>query len=92
MSATARDLGSYLEDHIAAMIEATSPAEATVVLASAESKYLYGQRVYCRAHQVEMAFPELLRHTRMHHAPGDVVPADPDPRELGRGGETAVSR
>lgn len=92
MSTVARDLGPYLEDHIAAMIEAASPADAAVVLASAESKYLGGQRVYCTAHQVEMAFPDLLRHTRHHHELGDVVPADPDPRELGRGGETAVSR
>jgi hypothetical protein len=92
MSNVVRDDLVDVEDHITAMLEANTPAEAVAVLHSAQRRYLGGVRLHCTAHSCVLTFAELVNHTaRLHHAAGDVVPAEPDPRELGRGGEAETA-
>jgi hypothetical protein len=75
-----------LDDHIVAMLNASSNLRRVAVLGSAESHFLGGIRMVCQRHpgSGEMTFRELRRHARLPHEPGDVVPAPDDPRELGR--------
>lgn len=95
--ALVRDDLVYAEDHADAMIAATSASERAAVLASVERRHLGGIRVTCTRHGGSYSFAELRGHLlveryRGTHEPGDVVPADDDPRELGRGGQTAADR
>lgn len=79
---------SGVEEHIDAMLDADTPSAAAAVLSSALQHHLGGMRVTCDKHPTpDMTFAELLKHTeRLHHQPGDVRPADPDPVEVRRMG------
>lgn len=92
MSGLVREDLVDVEDHIAAMVDANTPAEAVKVLHSAQRRYLGGVRLHCTKHDAVLTFAELVNHTgRLHHEAGDVVPAEPDPRERGRAGEREAS-
>lgn len=95
MAALVRDDLVYAEDHADAMILADSPSARAGVLASVEQRHLGGVRLTCTRHGGVYTFAELRGHVidrryQGDHQPGDVVPADADPRELGRGGQTAA--
>lgn len=89
-----RDDLVYVEDHADAMIAATTAHGRARVLASALAHHFGGVRLDCTRHGGTFTFAELRGHLTDPrfplHGAGDVVPADPDPRELGRTGQTAA--
>jgi hypothetical protein len=91
--ADVEDLSS-IEDHIDAMLTATTSIRRIAVLGSAQAHYLGGIRLVCLRHPGgSMSFAELRRHAaKVAHEPGDVTVAPDDPRELGRSSERCDDR
>jgi hypothetical protein len=87
------DLGPYIEDHVNAMLEATTASQRVAVLRSAITRHLRGQRLLCQRHELVLTIDELVNHVAAaEHEAGDIVPAPADPREAGRGGESGGPR